>query len=248
MKYRKIVEGIFLERPNRFVAKVVIGGEETTCHVKNTGRCKELLLPNVKIFLEDHIDNMRSRKYRYSLIGVNKGERLINMDSQSPNKVIIEALTTGRLKLKTMPNLKTIKGEKNFGNSRFDIFVEDKDGKEGFVEVKGVTLENNGIAMFPDAPTERGVKHILELIKAKETGYEAYIIFLIQMNNIKKFIPNMKTHPEFGRILFAAKEKGVQLIAIDSTVTKNGIVAGERVPIDLSNASGKSSMDEGVFS
>ncbi len=239
MKYRKIVEGTFLERPNRFVAKVLVEGEETTCHVKNTGRCKELLLPNVKIFLEDHIDNMRSRKYRYSLIGVSKGERLINMDSQSPNKVIIEALTTGRVKLESMANLKIIKGEKTFENSRFDIFVEDEDGKEGFVEVKGVTLENNNVAMFPDAPTERGVKHILELIKAKDAGYEAYIVFLIQMTDIKSFSPNMKTHPEFGEVLFKAREKGVHIIAIDSTVTKDEIVAGERVPIDLSNVISK---------
>ncbi|MEG0391520.1 MAG: DNA/RNA nuclease SfsA, partial [Anaerovoracaceae bacterium] len=178
MEYEKIVKGKFLSRPNRFVALVEIQGETVKAHVKNTGRCKELLLPGAEIYLEDFAGRMGTRKLRYSLISVKKGETLINMDSSAPNKVVGEALSQGKLILPGMEELVKVKPEQTFGNSRFDFFVEDKTGKKGYIEVKGVTLEVEGIARFPDAPTVRGIKHIEELMVAADQGYGAYLIFV----------------------------------------------------------------------
>lgn len=225
MKYNNIVKAKFIERPNRFIAYCLLGDEVVKCHVKNTGRCKELLIPNVsEVFLEDHGDNT-SRKTRYSLVKVIKNGRMINMDSQAPNQIANEWLLTGKL----FDDITFIKREQKYGNSRFDIYYERQGGIKGFMEVKGVTLEEDNVAKFPDAPTERGVKHIYELIEAKSAGYEANILFVIQMKNIEHFEPNYKTHPEFGHALKEAKEAGVNIWAIDCFVTENEVIAGDFV-------------------
>ncbi len=229
MKYDNIVKATFIERPNRFIAYCLLEGEVVKCHVKNTGRCKELLIPNVsEVFLEDHGENT-SRKTRYSLVKVIKNGRMINMDSQAPNQIAHEWLDLGKL----YDDISYIKREQKYGNSRFDIYYERGDGIKGFMEVKGVTLEEDNVARFPDAPTERGVKHIYELIEAKSAGYEANVLFVIQMKNIDHFEPNYKTHPEFGQALKAAKEAGVNILAIDCYVTENEVVAGDFVPVEL---------------
>ncbi len=176
-----------MERPNRFVAICRVGNETLRVHVKNTGRCRELLIPGVTVYLEDFKGRMGSRKMRYSLIGVEKvteGDTLmINMDSQAPNKAVSEALSDGTIKLPDMVDSLSVKAEKTFGDSRFDFYAEDEHGHKAFIEVKGVTLEHEGIANFPDAPTQRGVKHIKELIRAAESGYNAYIVFIIDAGN-----------------------------------------------------------------
>lgn len=229
MIYDKIKSGIFLERPNRFIAKVEINGLIETVHVKNTGRCKELLIPGVKVILEDCSHN-KTRKTKYSLIAVYKGETLINMDSQIPNKVVYDALLDD--KIYGLTNLNLVKREKTYLNSRFDIYYE-RDNLKGFVEVKGVTLEDNAVAMFPDAPTERGNKHILELIKARENGYEANVLFLIQMSNVKLFKPNKITDPEFSKTLKLAYDSGVKILVYDSIVTEDSIVINKQIPFEL---------------
>jgi len=221
MKYENIVEGKFLERPNRFVAEVEIEGRTEYAHVKNTGRCRELLVPGATVYLEDYKGRMGTRKMRYSLIGVKKGDVLINMDSQAPNKVCEEALLSGILKLPEMGALTCVKREKTFGDSRFDFFLEDEAGQSGWLEVKGVTLEENGVVRFPDAPTERGVKHIEELIGAVREGYKGYILFVIQMPAAKWFEPNDKTHKAFGDALRKAKKEGVHVLAATCKVTTN---------------------------
>lgn len=233
MEYRKIQKGTFLERPNRFVARVEIEGMEENVHVKNTGRCKELLVPGATVYLEDFIGRMGSRKMRYSLVSVKKGNLMINMDSQAPNQVVKESLTAGKLRLPDMERLALVKGEKPYGDSRLDFYVEDAAGRRGFVEVKGVTLENGGIARFPDAPTTRGVKHIGELVKARSQGYLAWILFVIQMKGIQCFEPNDDTHPEFGDALRKAAVMGVGLLAYDCHVTETGIRLADPVKIRL---------------
>jgi len=225
MKYEKILKAKFIERPNRFIAKVMLeDGSEATAHVKNTGRCKELLVPGAAVYLEDFDGRMGTRKMRYSLIGVEKikldGTKLmVNMDSQAPNKVVAEALADKTIKLPEMGNLTLIKGEKTYGDSRFDFYVEDEDGRYGYAEVKGVTLENDGIVKFPDAPTERGVKHLNELIKVKEEGMSAYAIFVVQMEGMKEFSPNDDTHKAFGDALRAAAVQGVHVLVYECCVT-----------------------------
>ncbi len=227
MKYSNIVEATFIDRPNRFIAYAMINDEIVKCHVKNTGRCKELLIPNkTKVYLEDHGVN-KNRKTRYSLVKVLKENRLINMDSQAPNYIAYEWLESKKLH----PDIVYIKREKKYGNSRFDIYYERENGKKGFIEVKGVTLEENNIAKFPDAPTERGVKHIYELIEAKNNGYEANVLFVIQMKNVKHFEPNYKTHKAFGDALKAAKKAGVNIMAIDCIVTEDEVFANEFVKV-----------------
>lgn len=222
-------KAIFVERPNRFIAYARLGDEVVKCHVKNTGRCKELLIPEVsEVFLVDHGEGT-NRKTRYSLVKVNKNGRLINMDSQAPNQVAYEWLDSKTL----YDDITYIKREQKYGNSRFDIYYERGEGIKGFMEVKGVTLEENNVARFPDAPTERGVKHIYELIEAKKAGYEANILFVIQMKNIDHFEPNYKTHPEFGEALKVAKEAGVNIMAIDCYVTEDEVIAGEFVSVCL---------------
>ena len=229
IQYENIVEAIFKERPNRFIAHCFLEGEEVIAHVKNTGKCKELLVPGTTVYLQHH-DNPK-RKTAYSLIAVKKGERLINMDSQVPNKVCIEALKNGKLKLPGMgEQLDLIKGEYTYGNSRFDVYVERGDEK-AFIEVKGVTLEEDGVVRFPDAPTERGVKHVYEMIEAVKEGYRGYILFVIQKDNVKYFEPNDTTHKAFGDALREAKKKGVEILAYDTKITKNSIVLGKEVEI-----------------
>ena len=197
--------GQFISRPNRFIAEVKLNQSEeiTRVHVKNTGRCRELLQPGSTVFLEDFTHRMGTRKMAYSLIGVEKmlpdGQTLmVNMDSQAPNKVTAEALASGKIILPGMGKLTVIRGEKTYGDSRFDFYVEDEDGRKGFIEVKGVTLEEDGLVKFPDAPTERGVKHLHELMKARAEGYMAYALFIVQMEGMHLFMPNDDTHPAFG--------------------------------------------------
>lgn len=226
MKYDKVKTGIFMSRPNRFIAYVMVDGVTVTCHVKNTGRCKELLIPGVTVYLEEH--NNPKRKTKYSVIGVQKGSRMINMDSQAPNKVVYEWIQSGGL----YSDIKIIKPEKTYGNSRFDFYVETTN-KQIYIEVKGVTLEEDGIVRFPDAPTERGVKHINELISCVKEGYEAYIIFVIQMKEVKHFEPNDITHPEFGKALREAEKQGVHIIAMDCDVKKNQLNIRHNVKVQL---------------
>lgn len=233
MKYKNIVEGIFIERPNRFVAKVEIQGEVETVHVKNTGRCKELLKPNTTVFLEDFQSNMRKRKLRYSLISVIKKGFIINMDSQAPNKVVDEGLKSNAIKLSGMDELVLIRREKQFKKSRFDFYIEDCKGEKAFIEVKGVTLENDGAVLFPDAPTERGLKHVKELEQVIEEGMRAYIIFVIQMKDVKYFSPNYEAQEAFGEALKDAEKKGVEIYAYDCRVSEDEIVLNRQVEVRL---------------
>jgi len=226
MIYKNIQKARFLNRPNRFIAHIDIDGKTEVCHVKNTGRCKELLTENATVFVQKS-DNP-NRKTKYDLISVLKGEKLINMDSQIPNKVFGEwAQNSG-----FFGEIKLLKAEKTFENSRFDFYIE-TDNDKIFVEVKGVTLEQDGVVMFPDAPTERGVKHINELCRCIDNGYKAYIFFIIQMDNVKYFTPNRKTHPQFAEALKAAAEKGVGVYALDCKVSENSIAADKFVEVRL---------------
>lgn len=231
MKYNKIVKAKFIERPNRFVAYCDIDGEVEKIHVKNTGKCKELLVPGCEVYLEES-DNP-SRKTKYSLIAVKKGERLINMDSQVTNKMVYEALEDKSLILPGFDEeITLIKPEKTYGNSRFDVYIEGKT-KKAFIEVKGCTLEIDGVIKFPDAKTERGVKHVKELIKAREEGYLAYIILVIQMEDVLYFTPNIDMHKEFGDVLKEADEKGVKVLAYDSKVEIDNIELNNPVKVIL---------------
>ncbi len=226
MKYFHIMPAIFKERLNRFIARIEVNGEEVLAHVKNTGRCKELLISGVTVYVA--FSDNPLRKTKYDLIGVEKGERLINIDSQAPNKVVQEWLTTSGY----FPNLKYVKPEKTYKHSRFDFYIE-TDSRKIFIEVKGATLEKDGVVMFPDAPTERGVKHINELAECLEEGYEAYIIFVIQMKGVLYFMPNDETHKAFGEALRSAEKKGVKVLAMDCWVTEDTLEVGDRVEIRL---------------
>ena len=225
MKYEKMVPGVFLHRPNRFIAEVEIDGQKEICHVKNTGRCRELLPTGAKVWCLDAENS--NRKTRYDLITVEKGERLINMDSQAPNAAVKEWLKDGGF-----GPVDKLRPETRFGDSRFDFYFQ-KDGKDCFMEVKGVTLEQEGVCAFPDAPTERGTKHIRELIRAAQMGYGAYILFVIQMENVKYLHPNDATDPAFGKALRDAAEAGVQILAVDCTVTPEQMRIKEPVPVIL---------------
>lgn len=224
MEYKNTVKGIFKNRPNRFIANVIINEKEEIVHVKNTGRCKELLIEGVTVILEES-DNT-NRKTKYSLISVYKGEKLINMDSQSPNSVFAEALIDG--KIKEIGSVDFLKREVKYNNSRFDIYYE-KNNKKGFIEVKGVTLEENGVVMFPDAPTERGTKHILELIEAKKEGYDVGIAFVVQMKDVKYFTPNKERDKKFYDALYKAYKEGVNIYVYDCIVTENSITLDKKV-------------------
>jgi A/G-specific adenine glycosylase len=226
MKYNNIEEGRFRARPNRFIAEVEIRGKIEICHVKNTGRCKELLIPGVTIYTQRN--HNPDRKTKLDLISVYKGQELINMDSQVPNKIVREWIEKGKL----FQNITLIKPESTYGNSRFDLYIE-ADNKKIYMEVKGVTLEEHQVAMFPDAPTLRGVKHVEELCKCREEGYEAYVFFVIQMKGITYFIPNKRTHPEFSEALKEARRKGVHLLAYDCIVTRDSIEIDKEIPIRL---------------
>ena len=212
MRYDNMVQGEFVCRPNRFIAHVVIDGKEEICHVKNTGRCKELLTPGATVWCREW-DNP-NRKTKFDLIAVQKGERLINMDSQAPNAAVKEWLLSGGL-----GEIAELKGEYTHGDSRFD-FCFIKDGKRCFLEVKGVTLENDGVCAFPDAPTERGAKHLRGLTKLAQEGYGAYVLFVIQMVDVKYLHPNDATDPTFGAALREAAAAGVKVLAVDCAVTE----------------------------
>lgn len=226
MRYKETEKAVFLKRPNRFVAEVEIQGKRETVHVKNTGRCKELLIPGAEVILEK--SGNPNRKTKYDLICVNKQGRLVNMDSQIPNKAAEEWIKKGGL----FPEEVTIRPEKKYGNSRFDLYVESP-VRRAFVEVKGVTLEEDNIVRFPDAPTVRGIKHVEELIHCMEEGYEAYLLLVIQMKGVKKFMPNWDTQPEFGEALIKAEKAGVKILARDCLVTEDTIEIQEEVPVDL---------------
>lgn len=228
LKYERIETGTFLERPNRFIAYVEIAGQKETVHVKNTGRCAELLVPGATVYVQK-ADNPE-RKTQWDLIGVKKGRRMINMDSQIPNKVVEEWIRKGNL----FPNATLIKPETTYKQSRFDLYVEEG-GRRIFIEVKGVTLETEGIVKFPDAPTERGVKHLNELCEAVAGGYEAYVFFVIQMKGVKYFTPNMITHAAFGETLKRAQEQGVRVLAYDCKVGKDRIEIAKEVPVVFQN-------------
>lgn len=226
MHYENIVKGEFISRPNRFIANVLINGEIHKCHVKNTGRCRELLVPGCEVWLEH--SKSEKRKTEYSLITVNKSGKLINMDSQAPNKAVEEWLQRGGL----LPDIKLLKREQKWGYSRFDFYFETENEK-AYAEVKGVTLEENGVVMFPDAPTERGVKHVKELCKLKKEGFSAYLIFVIQMKDVKYFTPNIKTHKEFAEALIEAEKAGVKIVAADCFVSPDTMEIRDRVRIVL---------------
>ena len=229
MKYRNIREAEFISRPNRFIARVLIGGKEETVHVKNTGRCRELLTEGCTVYLEKS-DNP-ARKTKYNLVAVEKLRSgkpplLVNMDSQIPNAAAEEWLRKGEL----FSEQAVIRREFTFGESRFDFRIDDN-GTASFLEVKGVTLENDGIASFPDAPTERGVKHIHELIRARKEGFGAYILFVIQMKEIREMRPNDVTHRAFGDALRLAKQEGVNILAYDCIVTPDSMTIDKPIPI-----------------
>lgn len=212
MKYKNIKEGVFLSRPNRFIAKVLIEGREETVHVKNTGRCRELLVPGARVFLEE--SDKPDRKTKFDLISVYKGEVLYNIDSQAPNKVFGEYIE------KMFGGIKIVKPECRYKNSRFDFYVEYED-KKAFIEVKGVTLEEDGVMLFPDAPTERGVKHINELCDCVKEGYEAYAVFVIQADAGEYFTPDEKRHKEFAEALRLAEKSGVKILAFNCRTGKD---------------------------
>ena len=226
MIYNNIHKGIFKNRPNRFIAEVEINGKLEICHVKNTGRCKELLVPGAAVYV-DFVDNP-SRSTQYDLIAVHKGDLLINMDSYAPNRVFGEYLQQGKF-LKEVIN---VKAEAKYGSSRFDFYVETATTKT-FIEVKGVTLEENNVAMFPDAPTERGIKHLKELANCISDGYEAYVVFIIQMEGVSYFTPNYKTHAAFGETLVKATQMGVKAVAFDCKVTPNEMKINKPMSVKL---------------
>lgn len=231
MKYSHIEKGIFLSRPNRFIAAVSIGEKIHTVHVKNTGRCKELLIPGAVVYLE-HSDSL-TRKTEYDLVAVEKKRQslpnlLINMDSQAPNEAAAQWLPHSGL----FSSDAVIRREVTFASSRFDFFISDGD-RQAFLEVKGVTLEENGSALFPDAPTDRGIKHLNELVACSHCGYEAYILFVIQMKGVTSFSPNIRTHPEFGAALSDAARSGVQVIARDCIVTPDSMEIDAPVSVIL---------------
>ena len=229
MEYGNMVEARFLRRVNRFTAFVELNGREEMVHVKNTGRCKELLLEGARVFLEEA--DKEGRKTKYSLIAVYKGDMLVNMDSQAPNQMAAEALAEG--KIEEIGEVDFLKREVNYENSRFDLFYQ-KGEKKGFIEVKGVTLEGNGIAKFPDAPTERGAKHLRELIKAKEEGYEAAALFVIQMKGVQEFRPNEERDKNFTAALKEAAKAGVKILAYDCRVQVGKVYIDQKVPVNLS--------------
>lgn len=225
MKYANIIAATFLSRPNRFIAHIKVNNKEEICHVKNTGRCKELLLPGVELYVQTN--NNPARKTKFDLITVKKGNRLINMDSQAPNKVVGEWLAAGNL-----PGVTFIKPECKYGNSRFDFYLEFGEQK-AFMEVKGVTLEENGIVRFPDAPTERGLKHLHELCASTKENYKAFVFLVIQMNGVKHFEPNWETHAAFGQALIEAQKAGVKILAYDCLVSKATLEINQPVKVQL---------------
>lgn len=228
MKYERIQKASFIERPNRFIAYARLSGKKETIHVKNTGRCAELLVPGASVYIQESANP--ARKTKWDLIAVEKGKRLINMDSQIPNKVVKEWIEGGHL----FPEVSLVRPETTYGNSRFDLYVEAGERKI-FIEVKGVTLEEDGVCRFPDAPSDRAVKHLEELIRAKKEGYEAYVFFVIQMRDVRYFTPNTDTHPAFADALKKAAAAGVKILAYDCEVTPESIRIRNPVDVVLEN-------------
>ena len=226
MHYSNIQRATFLRRSNRFIAHIEVDGREEVCHVKNTGRCRELLTDRATIYVEHH-DNTK-RKTKYSLIAVEKGDLLINMDSQAPNKVVGEWL----LAKEPFGKVKLLKPECTYGSSRFDFYLE-TEAEKIFIEVKGVTLEEDGIVRFPDAPTERGIKHLEELRACVEAGYKAVVIFVVQMEGMQHFEPNDKTHPQFGEALRQVRKAGGEVLAYECKVTPSSLKITKSIPVML---------------
>jgi sugar fermentation stimulation protein A len=222
MTYHNILPATFLSRPNRFIAHCKMGDQRVVCHVKNTGRCKELLKEGSKVFLQ-HLPSP-TRKTQYDLIGVEKNGVLFNIDSQAPNKAVAEWLPT------FLGKEAVIKAEHTFGGSRLDFYGKIQQ-KEILMEVKGVTLERDGLALFPDAPTVRGVKHLQELTNAVQQGYECYVFFVIQAKGIHTFTPNRETDPQFAHALQTAHNAGVHILAYDCLVTPNSMTIDQPVPV-----------------
>lgn len=216
MTYERIIEGRFIDRPNRFIAHVELSGAVETVHVKNTGRCRELLVPGARVWVQESLNP--KRKTKYDLITVQKGDMLINMDSQAPNAVFGDYLAAGRL----IPSPTLIRPETVFGDSRFDFYLEGG-GRRAFCEVKGVTLEQNGVVLFPDAPTARGTKHLRELIRAHDAGFEAYAVFVVQMERARYFEPNVRCDGEFAAALLDAKRGGVNILCLNCSITPKTI-------------------------
>ncbi|MEG0831397.1 MAG: DNA/RNA nuclease SfsA [Acidaminococcaceae bacterium] len=225
MEYHHIKTGYFLARPNRFIAQVELAGKIEICHVKNTGRCQELLTPRAVVYVEENTNP--KRKTKYDLIAVQKGTRLINMDSQAPNQVVHDWLLAGGL-----GSVTALKPESTYGKSRLDFYLEIGQ-RRIYLEVKGVTLETDGIVRFPDAPTERGLKHLHELAGCIKDGFEAYVLFVIQMQNVQYFKPNYQTHPAFGLALQEVAAQGVHLLAYDCLVTPTSLVLNKPIPVRL---------------
>ncbi len=241
MEYEHIVKGRFLERPNRFIARVEVedgeaGHRVETVHVKNTGRCRELLQKGAVVYLEK--SGNPSRSTAYDLVAVEKGERLVNMDSQAPNRAVEEWLRGGGF----LPDVTLVKPEARYGNSRFDFYLE-AGGERMFMEVKGVTLEEKDVVRFPDAPSERAVKHVEELIAAKQEGYRVFVLFVIQMENVLHFTPNRDTHPEFADALCRAARAGVEILAYDCLVKPDSMTVNRPVPIAISHADTRASKE-----
>lgn len=224
MHYTNICQGTFIDRPNRFIAHINIEGSAETVHVKNTGRCAELLVPGAVVYVQE--SDKPDRKTKWDLIAVKKGSRMVNMDSQIPNHLVKEWLEEGNL----FKDITRIRPEYTYGSSRFDLYVE-ADGKKIFIEVKGVTLEEDGVVRFPDAPSNRAVKHVEELKLAVKEGYEAYVFFVVQMKDVRYFTPNMDTHPAFGEALMDAARAGVHILSYDCDVRKDDIHIADEVPV-----------------
>lgn len=234
MKYQHIEKGTFLSRPNRFIARVRIDGREEKVHVKNTGRCRELLKEGASVYLEK--SDSGNRATAYDLVAVEKEGRIVNMDSQAPNKAVREWLLSGGL----FPDVVLVRPETTFRESRFDFYIEakssakDQKNRRIFMEVKGCTLEEDGVGRFPDAPSERAVKHVRELIRAAEAGYESCLLFVVQMDGVNYVVPNTKTQPEFEEALLEARRAGVLIIARDCLVTKDSMEIRGELPVYLS--------------
>ena len=237
MRYERITQGSFLERPNRFLAYAKLAGKKEVIHVKNTGRCAELLKPGAVIYVQE--SQNPERKTKWDLIAVEKGDRIINMDSQIPNRVVQEWIEEGNL----FENVRLVKPETTYCNSRFDLYVETGDKRKIFIEVKGVTLEENGVVRFPDAPSERAVKHLEELGHAVKEGYEAYVFFVIQMKGVRYFTPNRDTHPAFCDALKRAQAAGVHVLAYDCEVSADSIEVNEEIPVVLGSPPLKESVE-----
>lgn len=231
MYYSDITTGKFINRINRFVAEVLIDGHVELCHVKNTGRCRELFTEQAEVYLERSLNP--ARKTAFSIIGVKKGKNVVNIDSLAPNKVLYEALTKRDIILPGFEEITLLKPEKSYGHSRFDFYAE-SGKRKAYIEVKGVTLEEDGVAKFPDAPTLRGVRHITELVEAKKDGYDAFAVFIVQMSGVKYFTVNDRTHKEFGDTLRFAGENGVYVLAYECDVTADSIkLNGKKVKVNL---------------